>query len=101
MERKNIWPAYDQEQLAELDRVNALYKACLDEGKTERECVRAAVRMAQEKGYRDIRELIRNQAQVKTGDKVYAVCMDKSIVLFHIGNRPLEEGRNEHIGSTY
>ncbi len=94
MERKNIWPAYDQEQLAELDRVNALYKACLDEGKTERECVRAAVRMAQEKGYRDIRELIRNQAQVKTGDKVYAVCMDKSIVLFHIGNRPLEEGMN-------
>lgn len=94
MERKNIWPAYDQEQLAELDRVNALYKACLDEGKTERECVRAAVRMAQEKGYRDIRELIRNQAQVKTGDKVYAVCMDKSIVLFHIGNIPLEEGMN-------
>ncbi len=94
MERKNIWPAYDQEQLAELDRVNALYKACLDEGKTERECVRAAVRMAQEKGYRDIRELIRNQAQVKTGDKVYAVCMDKSIVLFNIGTRPLEEGMN-------
>ena len=94
MERKNVWPAYDQNQLTELDRINVLYKACLDEGKTERECVKTAVRMAQEKGYRDIRELIRNQAQVKTGDKVYAVCMDKSIVLFNIGTRPLEEGMN-------
>lgn len=94
MERKNVWPAYAQNQLTELDRINVLYKACLDEGKTERECVKTAVRMAQEKGYRDIRELIRNQAQVKTGDKVYAVCMDKSIVLFNIGTRPLEEGMN-------
>ncbi len=94
MERKNVWSAYGQEQLAELDRINTLYKACLDEGKTERECVKAAVRMAEEKGYRDIRELIQTQAQVKTGDKVYAVCMDKSITLFHIGAKPLEEGMN-------
>lgn len=94
MERKNVWPAYDQKQLTELDRINVLYKACLDEGKTERECVKTAVRMAQEKGYRDIRELIQNQTQVKTGDKVYAVCMDKSIVLFNIGTSPLEEGMN-------
>lgn len=94
MERKNVWSAYDQEQLAKLDRINALYKACLDEGKTERECVKTAVRMAQEKGYQDIRELIRNQTKVKAGDKVYAVCMDKSISLFHIGTRPLEEGMN-------
>lgn len=94
MERKNVWPAYDQKQLTELERINVLYKACLDEGKTERECVKTAVRMAQEKGYRDIRELIQNQTQVKTGDKVYAVCMDKSIVLFNIGTSPLEEGMN-------
>lgn len=94
MEKKNVWSAYDQGQLAELDRVNALYKACLDEGKTERECVKAAVRMAEEKGYRDIRGLIQAQTQVKAGDKVYAVCMDKSIALFHIGVKPLEEGMN-------
>lgn len=54
MERKNVWSSYDQKQLAELERINTLYKACLDEGKTERECVKAAVRMAEEKGYRDI-----------------------------------------------
>lgn len=94
MDRKNVWSAYSDEQLAELESINELYKTCLDEGKTERECVKTAVRMAEEKGYRDIRELIKNQTPVKTGDKIYAVCMDKSVSLFHIGTKPLEEGMN-------
>ncbi|MCI8584018.1 MAG: aminopeptidase [Dorea sp.] len=94
MENNNVWSSYNQEQYAELDRINTWYKSCLDEGKTERECVKAAVRMAKEKGYQDIQALIKNQTQVKTGDKVYAVCMDKSIVLFQIGAKPLEEGMN-------
>ena len=59
------------------------------EGKTERECVKVAVRMAKEKGYQDIRDLIKNQTPVKAGDKIYAVCMDKSVSLFQIGKKPL------------
>ncbi len=94
MEKNNVWSSYNSEQLAELERINALYKSCLDKGKTERECVKTAARMAEEKGYQNIRGLIENQTPVKTGDKVYAVCMDKSIVLFQIGARPLEEGMN-------
>lgn len=94
MERNNVWSSYKPDQLTELERINALYKSCLDEGKTERECVRVAVRMAEEKGYRDINELIKNQVSLKAGDKVYAVCMNKSVSLFHIGTKPLEEGMN-------
>ena len=94
MENKNVWSTYTEENLSELNRINDIYKACLDEGKTERECVKTAVHMAQEKGYQDIRELIRNQIPVKAGDKIYAVCMDKSVSLFHIGKKPLEEGMN-------
>ncbi|MCI8940701.1 MAG: aminopeptidase [Dorea sp.] len=94
MERNNVWSSYKPDQLTELERINALYKNCLNEGKTERECVKVAVRMAEEKGYRDINELIKNQVSLKAGDKVYAVCMDKSVSLFHIGTKPLEEGMN-------
>lgn len=94
MERNNVWSSYKPDQLTELERINALYKSCLDEGKTERECVKVAVRMAEEKGYRDINELIKNQVSLKAGDKVYAVCMNKSVSLFHIGTKPLEEGMN-------
>ena len=94
MERANVWSSYNQDQIAELEATNALYKHCLDEGKTERECVKVAVRMAKEKGYQDIRDLIKNQTPVKAGDKIYAVCMDKSVSLFQIGKKPLEEGMN-------
>ena len=73
MERNNVWFSYKPDQLTELERINALYKNCLDEGKTERECVKVAVCMAEEKGYRDINELIKNQVSLKAGDKVYAV----------------------------
>lgn len=94
MERTNAWLTYSEEQLGELERINNLYKSCLDEGKTERECVKAAVRIAEEKGYKDLKDIIRSGDGLKAGDKVYAVCMGKSILLFQIGQKPLEEGMN-------
>ena len=94
MERDNIWASYDEGRLEELEKINGLYRECLDQGKTERECVTLTIRMAEEKGYRDLRQLIKDGTEVKAGDKIYAVCMDKSIAMFNIGSRPLEEGMN-------
>lgn len=94
MDRKNVWTTYTEEELKELDQINTLYKICLDEGKTERECVKTAVAMAEKKGYRDLKDVVKAGKQMKAGDKVYAVCMDKSIAMFHIGQKPLEEGMN-------
>ena len=94
MDRKNVWTTYTEEELKELDQINILYKICLDEGKTERECVKTAVAMAEKKGYRDLKDVVKAGQQMKAGDKVYAVCMDKSIAMFHIGQKPLEEGMN-------
>ena len=37
---------------------------------------------------------IKNQTPVKAGEVIYAVCMDKSVSLFQIGKKPLEEGMN-------
>ena len=94
MERTNAWLTYSEGELGELERISSLYKACLDEGKTERECVKAAVRIAVEHGYRDLKEVITSGSSLSAGDKVYAVCMEKSVILFHIGENPLEEGMN-------
>ncbi len=94
MERKNIWGSYDEERLAELEKINSLYRDCLDRGKTERECVKLTVQMAEEKGYKDLGKMIADGTKIKAGDKVYAAWMDKSIALFNIGSRPLEEGMN-------
>lgn len=94
MEGKNLWETYTEEQLQELEKVTASYKAYLDKGKTERECIREAVCMAKTAGYRDLNEIIAKRESLKTGDKVYAVCMEKSIALFQIGEEPLEKGMN-------
>lgn len=94
MERKNLWEVYSKEQLQELEKVNEEYKTYLDKGKTERECVREAIRMAKENGYRDLKEVISEGEKLQAGDKVYAVCMDKTIALFQIGTEALEKGMN-------
>lgn len=95
MDRENVWKKYAASQLAELNTINDRYKACLDEGKTERECVKLAVRELKAKGYRDLKEVEQDEKpQLKAGDKVYAVCMDKSIAAFQIGRQPLENGMN-------
>ena len=94
MEKKNLWEVYTDVQLQELDKVTNQYKEYLDKGKTERECITEAVKMAKEAGYRDLNDVIANGEKLVAGDKVYAVCMDKTIALFQIGEEPLENGMN-------
>ena len=91
MERRNAWKIYTADQLKELNQINSRYKVCLDEGKTERECVRLTVKEIEKKGYRNLKDI---KGSLKAGDKVYAVCMEKSIAMFQIGKEPLENGMN-------
>ena len=68
------------------------YRCFLDRGKTERECVTEIIRLATAKGYRDLNQVILAGESLQPGDKVYANCMGKSILLFQIGTEPLEQG---------
>lgn len=92
MERENAWKAYTKKELKELNQLNKEYRKFLDEGKTERECVALAVRMAEEAGYENLADLVASGKKIKAGDKVYSVGMKKMISLFQIGRRPLEDG---------
>ena len=94
MERKNAWTTYSADELKKLDVINEAYKKCLDEGKTERECITLTIERAKAAGYQDIKDVIKSGESVKAGDKLYAVCMNKTIALFNIGTKPLEEGMN-------
>lgn len=94
MERKNAWKTYDEAQLTALNTLCADYKAFLDKGKTERECVVEAVKQARAHGYFDLEDAMKQGRTLKAGDKVYHVCMDKSIALYHIGKAPIETGMN-------
>ncbi|MFQ9194074.1 MAG: aminopeptidase [Candidatus Gastranaerophilaceae bacterium] len=94
MERENAWKKYSEEQVAELEEVSAAYRKFLDKGKTERECVKEIVKLAQKAGYKDIEKIISKDKRLKAGDKVYAVNMKKSVALFQIGKTPMEQGMN-------
>ncbi len=94
MEKKNTWETYSREQLKELEELSKEYMQFLDRGKTERECVDAIVNAAEKEGYRDLAELVKEKKALKEGDKVYSVCMNKSVAMFRIGKRPMEEGMN-------
>jgi len=88
MYAKNAWSKYSGEALNELMQFNEEYKAYITNGKTERLCVKEAVKLAEEKGFKNIKEY----KSLKTGDKVYAVNKDKNIATFVIGEKPIEEG---------
>ena len=92
MERKNAWKDYTKKELKEIDKLCREYRMFLDQGKTERECVRQAVTMAENEGYRDLKDVLEAGDSLKSGDKVYAVNMKKSVVLFQIGRQPMEKG---------
>ena len=92
MKKENAWKTYTPEQLAELEALSARYKAFLDAGKTERECVTETIRIAEAAGYRSLEAVQAAGETLKAGDKVYAACMQKMIALFQIGTEPLEKG---------
>lgn len=94
MNEKSLWEIYDEKQLAEMESVADRYKTCLDAGKTERECVRLSVKMAEDAGYQPLQGYLENGKALQSGDKVYAVYNEKTMVLYHIGRKPLEKGMN-------
>lgn len=94
MDKKNTWETYNDSQLKEVDVFADQYRNFLDAAKTERECVDYIVNAAEGKGYRELQAVIKEGGSLKKGDKVYAVWMNKSVVMFRIGDRPMAEGMN-------
>ena len=94
MERKIAWEKYSQEEMEKVFAFAENYRQFLSLGKTERECVKLAVAEAKAHGYEDLQDVIASGKTLKTGDKVYSVCMGKTLAMFQIGEEPLENGMN-------
>ena len=94
MQRTNAWKTYDPGKHKSCMDFADDYKAFLDQGKTERECVDIFVNEAEANGYIELSEAIREGKKLSAGDRVYSVWMNKSVVLFEIGTEPFERGMN-------
>ena len=94
MERPNAWLTYSDADMQDLETVAKKYRHFLNVGKTERECITQIVKEAEEAGYVSLEEKVKNGEDLKAGDKVYQVGMQKIIALYHIGEDDLAQGMN-------
>ena len=85
----------DKAEQAALDAYCEDYKAYLDNGMTERECVDYTIKLAEAKGFQPY---TRGMA-LKAGDKVYYNNRGKAIMLAVIGTEGLDKGVN--IGAAH
>ena len=90
MERINAWTTYDEAKTAAVMVLSKDYRAFLDHGKTERECVTEAIRRVEAAGYRNLDDV----DALRPGDRVYVNTMGKAIQLYIIGKAPIEQGIN-------
>ena len=85
---KNGYDRLPAEEKAAMNAYCEEYKAYLDAGKTERECVDEAVRLAEAQGFVPY---VRGM-ELKPGDKVYQNNRGKMLQLAVIGTKSLSEG---------
>lgn len=91
---RNAWETLNDEEKEIVFQVNEEYKEFLDKGKTERESSREIIRIAKEKGYISLEEIIEKKIKPVPGMKIYANNRDKAVVLIVIGREKLEKGMN-------
>ena len=94
MENQNVWLTYDENSLEQVSEFAAGYMDFLNRGKTERECIDYIVSEIEAAGYMELEKLVRDGVKCKAGDKIYCVHMNKSIAMFQIGTKNMEEGMN-------
>ena len=92
MRKENRWTNYDEKQIKDLNALAEDYKDFMNHVKTEREAVEEVTKRARKAGYRDLADVIAKGESLKSGDKVYAVWMKKTMTLFTIGTEPMEKG---------
>lgn len=92
MAEKISWLTLSNDELEKITTYNEEYKDFLSKAKTERLAVKEIIRIAEANGFKDIEEAIEKGTKVKKGDKLYLNNKDKSVLMFVMGEKKLEEG---------
>ena len=87
-QHKNGYDRVPAQEIPAMERYCSLYKTFLHQGKTERECARVAVELAEKAGFKPYERGM----ELKRGDRIYRVNRGKSVMLAVIGKQSLEKG---------
>lgn len=88
MYSKNIWKDASQEKVNAIMNFCEDYKHFISVGKTERICVKEALKIAESKGFKNLHDV----KTANVGDKLYLINKNKNIILFTVGQKPVKEG---------
>ncbi|MBS7298171.1 MAG: aminopeptidase [Eubacteriales bacterium] len=88
--KKNVYKELSSEETKEMLSLADKYREFLDKGKTERECVAEAIKLAKENGFVPFEE----KSELKAGDRIYFINRDKNIMLVVVGTEDIEKGLN-------
>lgn len=87
---KTGWEGIEEGLKEEIFKFCDGYIDFLNKSKTEREIIKSAKKIAENNGFKNIREF----QSLKSGDKVYYINRDKSMYLAIIGEESIEKGIN-------
>ena len=92
MFRQSAWDKYEGASLEAVHAFAREYCEFIDQCKTERECVSRSEAVAKAAGFIDLEAAVAQGRRLAAGDRVYRSWMNKSIMLFVVGEQPLREG---------
>lgn len=87
---KTVYEHINESEKQEMFDLCSDYKKFLDNGKTERECVKISIERAEKAGFVPFD----SKGKLECGDKVYMINRDKNILLAVIGSENIENGVN-------
>ena len=87
---KTAWEKYEGNKIEPIMAVCEEYKDFLNSSKTEREATSTSIELAKKAGFKEFK----NIKSIKAGDKYYFNNRGKSLALFVIGKKPIEDGLN-------
>ena len=91
---ENAWNKYSTRKKNEVFKFAEGYRRFISECKTERECVKKGIEIAEKHGFKNVEDYLKEDKTLKAGDKVYLNNKGKDLALFVIGKQPMENGMN-------
>ncbi len=87
---ENAWKKYQGKNIKKVMDFCEGYKTFLGNAKTERESVTEAIKDAKKAGFKEFKKV----SKIKAGDKFYFDNRGKSLALFVVGSKDIEDGMN-------
>lgn len=87
----NAWTTYGKKDLERVMNFGEEYRQFISDYKTAREFSTGAVKLAEDKGFKRLENLVEKGTKLKAGDKIYSQIQDRYTIMAVIGKKSMEK----------